>query len=136
MKRRAVYGVVITKDNKVVLIRTRGLYFLPGGGVEGEETDQECLIREINEELGYDIKIMMYLGKATLFDYVPYLETHYEMIGIFYVIELTVKKKSCLEVDCEVVLLPVKEVVDNEVLQLEHQRWALNEAEKLLHQKK
>ncbi len=33
-----------------------GVYLIPGGGAEGEETAEECCIREIREETGYDVK--------------------------------------------------------------------------------
>ena len=32
-----------------------GVYLIPGGGSEGDETAEECCIREIREETGYDV---------------------------------------------------------------------------------
>ena len=37
---------------------------LPGGGMEGNETKEECLYRELLEELGWAIKIDQYIGNA------------------------------------------------------------------------
>ena len=37
-------------------------YSLPGGGIELNETEEEALIRELNEELSIDVNIIKYLG--------------------------------------------------------------------------
>src|SRR3989344_4689214 len=45
------------KDKKILSTRSRGkdTYYIPGGKRDGQETDQEALIREIKEELTVDI---------------------------------------------------------------------------------
>jgi 8-oxo-dGTP diphosphatase len=40
----------------------------PGGKIEGEETEEECIIREIKEELSLDIKVSNRLN-SSIFDY-------------------------------------------------------------------
>ncbi len=51
---------VIIRDNKIVLMyRERDnmkYYAFPGGGIEIGETKEECIIREMKEELGINIK--------------------------------------------------------------------------------
>jgi len=44
-------------DRKILSTRTRGrdTYYIPGGKREGQETDHQALIREINEELSIDL---------------------------------------------------------------------------------
>jgi len=37
-------------------------YVIPGGGLEYGETLEENVVRELNEEMGVDIKILGYLG--------------------------------------------------------------------------
>jgi 8-oxo-dGTP pyrophosphatase MutT (NUDIX family) len=32
-------------------------WLLPGGGVEGDETDEECVIREMKEETNLDVRV-------------------------------------------------------------------------------
>ena len=52
--RPAVYCLILSsKINKVAIIQTSdGKYFLPGGGIEDNETHEDCLKREALEELG------------------------------------------------------------------------------------
>ena len=56
---KGIYGY-IEKDNKVMLIiKIRGpytgMYDLPGGSPENDETEEETLKREIKEETGCDL---------------------------------------------------------------------------------
>jgi 8-oxo-dGTP pyrophosphatase MutT (NUDIX family) len=55
------------KDGKILSTRSKGkdTYYIPGGKREGQETDEETLIREIKEELDVDIKAdtIKYYGK-------------------------------------------------------------------------
>ena len=51
--RTACRGIVLNGENLLLSYAARtGEYMLPGGGVEGSETDRECCIREIAEESG------------------------------------------------------------------------------------
>lgn len=55
-------GAIITQDKKMLVARNQGkdAFFIPGGRREGRESDEECLRREIMEELGATIKDMRY----------------------------------------------------------------------------
>ncbi|WP_256371013.1 NUDIX hydrolase [Psychrobacillus sp. OK028] len=45
---------IIFQKNNILLVRSnKGDYKFPGGGVEGNESHSECLIRELAEETGY-----------------------------------------------------------------------------------
>lgn len=54
-RRTAVRGIV-EKDGKYLIIHSKyGDYKFPGGGMEGNETHEETLIREMQEETGYHV---------------------------------------------------------------------------------
>tara|TARA_B100001971_G_C17841543_1_gene358845 strand:+ start:87 stop:473 length:387 start_codon:yes stop_codon:yes gene_type:complete len=58
-----VIAGIIEKDNKILIGRRgpgeklSGLWEFPGGKLEDGETHQECLKRELKEEMGIDVKI-------------------------------------------------------------------------------
>lgn len=47
----------LIKDGKILLSHelNTGVYLIPGGGAEDGETAEECCIREIREETGYEV---------------------------------------------------------------------------------
>ena len=54
----SVKGVLVTPDEKVVLVlNDRGEWELPGGRIEPGESVEDCLTREIKEELGVTAKV-------------------------------------------------------------------------------
>jgi ADP-ribose pyrophosphatase YjhB (NUDIX family) len=48
--RRAINAVII-KDKKILLVKKRDIWILPGGKPIWNESDYGCLVREIREEL-------------------------------------------------------------------------------------
>lgn len=60
--------VIITNDNKVVLIKVKGMnvHTLVGGGIEDGEEIEDGMIRECMEESGYDVSIISRLGHIEL----------------------------------------------------------------------
>lgn len=58
-------GAVIIKDRKMLVAREQGesVFFIPGGTRKEKESDEECLRREIREELGTDIDIAGFCGE-------------------------------------------------------------------------
>lgn len=126
--REAVYGLLFKQD-KILIIKTPRGYFLPGGGVEQGETDEESLLREFIEETGLQIRIEDYLGRSVLYDKSPKDQIHYNMYGNFYMVkEIGSKKKT--ETDHKPLYMTIDEAIEH--LQLVHQVWAL----KLLKNKK
>ena len=57
-------GAIIEQDGKILLIdRSDGLgYTIPGGIVRHKETVEKCVLREVREETGYDIKLTGLVG--------------------------------------------------------------------------
>jgi len=53
---RVACRAVAVKDGKVLLVYLPGqdVFNLPGGGMEKDETEAACVLRELKEETGYD----------------------------------------------------------------------------------
>jgi len=80
MKEKTVRGIILDNDDVILMFRRKrkkGIfqeyYAIPGGHIENNETDEECLKREIKEELNINIEIIDYLGiveKKKKIDYI------------------------------------------------------------------
>ena len=54
--RKTCYGIVKYKDKYLMTYKEQiNEYSLPGGGVEGNETFEECIRREFAEEVGFNV---------------------------------------------------------------------------------
>jgi 8-oxo-dGTP diphosphatase len=68
---------VIVINNGLVLLLNKGL--LPGGGIDGDETDQDAINRELQEELGVTVKDIVEIG--TVIQYRNFLSKRYVING-------------------------------------------------------
>ena len=89
------YGVII-RDRKIALIKKarggyKGLYDLPGGGIEHEETPLEALTRELMEEIRVSIvkaELLDAVSKTFKWDVNDKLIQDLHHIGILYRVEI------------------------------------------------
>lgn len=77
---------LIVKDNKVLLSyeERTGVYMSPGGGLENNESYEECVIRELQEEAGLKVKPIKAFVKVKEYAYEVLWENNYficEIIG-------------------------------------------------------
>lgn len=125
--RPAVYCVMLnSKNNKLAIIQTSdGRYFLPGGGIEDNETHEECLKREALEEMGMDIEIGFFLGSANRYFFSTNEFKHYLNEGYFYI--CNIGKKICEPIEKDHFLKWIEPSKAIKILFHEHQSWAVSE---------
>lgn len=84
--RFAAYIIVKAKDaDQIAIVKApNGAYFLPGGEIEGVETKEEAIHREMMEELGMTVVIASYIGEAADYFYSRHRDTHYHNPGYFF----------------------------------------------------
>lgn len=83
--RRSAYGVVIDAG-RLLLVNTRstGKWSFPGGGCEGEETDAETAIREVQEETGISVTVGDLLVEVENYWHDDTTGTTYHQVGVFF----------------------------------------------------
>ena len=70
--------VLINDDNEILICNSKNNYFLLGGHIEGDESDEVCLKRELLEEAGIEIE----LTDIKLFKKIMYMNKDYLNDGI------------------------------------------------------
>ena len=64
----SVNGIIFSEDrSEILLIKRRDVpvWVLPGGGIDKEETPDEAILREMEEETGYKVKLSRKIGEYT-----------------------------------------------------------------------
>ncbi|MBH0345925.1 MULTISPECIES: NUDIX hydrolase [Bacillus] len=132
--RPSCYAIIFQSSSlKIAVIQKGDRYFLPGGGMEGNETKDECLHRELLEELGWTIGIDQYIGNAVRYFYAEKEDTYYLNDGFFYIANMVQKQTESCEEDY--VLRWMSPLHAIEYLLHDHQKWAVEQALLLRKQK-
>jgi len=85
--RPGAYAIIARSDGHILAVEgTRNRYYLPGGGLDPGEAEEDGLRREILEELGKEIASIIFLGRAN--QYVDAFDGHFNKLGSFYAVEL------------------------------------------------
>ena len=82
---------VIINEGKVLAMKDNhaDYYYLPGGRVQFNETAENALLRELNEELNVDAKIVRPLYFNQNFFNEDVLKVDYHEIGIYFLVDLS-----------------------------------------------
>jgi 8-oxo-dGTP diphosphatase len=82
-QRPSVYGILTDLTGRVAVLEEAGQYYLPGGGIEKNETPEEGLKRELIEEMGCQMDVYQFLGQ-TIDYFLSYKEPVYYCIPASY----------------------------------------------------
>lgn len=128
-ERKGAYGIAINELNQVAVIQMPHGDFLPGGGIEINETEATCLRRELIEETGYSININSFICSGIQYGYGPKSEKYLKLVGSFYMIQLQNDTGMKSEIDHNLVWKDRDELKKS--MRLEYQYWAIQEAFKM-----
>lgn len=61
--RVGAYAVIFDSNRRIAVIQTSRDYFMPGGGIENNETQEECIKNERMEEVGLSVVVKVHIYK-------------------------------------------------------------------------
>jgi 8-oxo-dGTP diphosphatase len=123
--RPGAYAFFFNPQGELAIIETSMGWFLPGGGVEAGESEEEALRRELIEEIGWELNALKFLRQAVQFHWSAYYQKHFKKIGSFYLAEARPAAGSKAHPDHHLRWLPP--VQAERKLTQEFQRWAVRE---------
>lgn len=126
IERPGVYGLIFDKQMRIAVIKTSTGYFLLDGGLDGDETHDQCLQRECLEETGYRVRLCEFIGKASAYIYSTKLNCYLKGTGYFYIAELIEKTEYKIEDDHELIWMYPEKAA--KMMFLENQAWAIRKA--------
>ena len=112
IERRGAYAI-LKKEGKAGIVKNDLGYFLIGGGHEGEESDESCLLRESMEETGYTIEVGEYLNEVVEYVYVPEWDKTYCKIMRIYRAVLLERIREKTEMDHELIWVDLDFALEN-----------------------
>lgn len=101
-ERIAGRGIVVC-DGKILLSHelNTGVYMTPGGGIEDGETLEECCVRELMEETGYEVKPIRHFLTINEYSF----ETKY--VSNYFICEVTGEGRQTLtDIEAEHGIVP------------------------------
>lgn len=92
-----IAGIVI-RDNKLLLLKGRGYeyFWTPGGKVDGEEGYEECLKRELKEEIGVNLISVKFFKE---YEGVSFFNSEIKQKQAVYLIEIDGEIKPDAEIE-------------------------------------
>ena len=124
--RKGAYAVILNSSkNNVLTVYNKGYHFLPGGGIEGNESNITCIEREMIEETGYRAIIGSFIGTAQFY-FVSSKDEYLLSDGYFYLVELGEKIQEPIEEDHRMEWVTIDDM--ERYFFYKHQIWAVQKA--------
>ena len=122
-QRIGAYAVITNNENLIAIVKTETGYFLPGGGIEEDESLDECLKRECLEELGMDILIINKFAQGNYYFHSTTFNVDMESLGNFFTCKINNYLDIKTEVDHELVWFRPEKAI--KLLYLDNQKESL-----------
>jgi len=123
IKRPGAYGIICNDDDLIAIIKTEAGYFLPGGGIENEESPEECLKRECLEEIGAEISALDNFAYGNYYFHSTTSNADMESMGHLFTCQIDKFLEVKTETDHELIWLETEQAIN--LLYLENQKEAL-----------
>ncbi len=120
------YAVIFDGEGRIAVVQTSTGYFLPGGGIDRDETHAECIRRECLEETGLAVEADAFVCKTDKYLWSDTLNYYMHGISYFYLCKIAGSVEAPVEADHELLWLTPEECVER--LFPEHQVWAVEQA--------
>ena len=104
--------LLAVKDGRLAVVRTKRGFFLPGGGLEGGESDADCVRREVLEETGRAAEVGAFLCSAEHYT-VHDTKGPFHPIQSYYTGTVGDRIAPPQEPDIQFLWLPIEEVRGN-----------------------
>ena len=124
--RPGAYGILLNEDRWVALVKTPNGRFLPGGGLEGKETPEQALHREIFEEVGIRILSSQAIGEAAQYVYSRFYKQGFRKHGYFYTCTWELVPGSTPQADHSLEWFKSENVL--EAMSLDFQKWMIKKS--------
>lgn len=83
--RVGVYAILVGKDGRAAIVKTKKGYFLLGGGLDDNETREECIKRECLEEVGMSVVVKNFICKGGKYSWVDGIGYMYGISYFYFV---------------------------------------------------
>lgn len=121
--RKGAYLIPV-HNNKIGVIKTDKGYFLLGGGLDKNESHEDCIKRECIEETGYTVAIKEKICSAETYTTHPKLG-YFHPVQSYYVGELKERVSEPIETDHTLIWFKYEEIKGK--MFAEMQNWALEQ---------
>jgi 8-oxo-dGTP diphosphatase len=123
--RPSAYAMVMNGQGQIAVARTPLACYLPGGGIERDETPERTIVREGQEECGFVLRPMILIGRAMEICFSVEEQTYFEKDSFFFRADIAGNAEKA-EGDHELLWLSPLQAIA--ILTHGSHRWAVQKA--------